>query len=287
MSFKDRIFYNKCSLVVYLMLLICFYILLSCKRIPEISNATINYSYNSIGLITVSLEHGKFLLIDTGSDGSLIFGDKIKINSTIKGISLINKKHLFYHRRIDSLQIGNLLIKNHNFIFAKGENPILKKDTTIVGILGMDILSQKYCYFDIKNQTITFSDKKTTQTILPSFVFSYKLADQPISDININGNIIENVLFDTGFDSFLELLEKDKEKLNLLDSLKKEDRHGIFSNQRIVYFGEPDSIKINEVVFYNPKILYGQKYRALGMSFVKSWSSFLIDPFNKRIEFYL
>jgi len=273
---------NRFLLVLFVFFL-CF---LSCKNRTKISNTTINYSYNSMGLLVVSLENGKSFLIDTGADGSLIFSDKIKINSTIRGISFVNRKHLFYRRRIDSLQIGNLLIKNHNFIFAKAENSVLKKDTTIVGILGMDILSQKYCYFDIKNQTITLSDKKK-QIQSPSFVYSYKLPNQLASDININGNVFENVIFDTGFDSFLELYEKDKEKLNLQVSLEEETRSDIFNNQRIVYFEVPDSMKINNVNFTFPKILYGQKHRLLGMAFVRCWSSFLIDPFEKRIEFYL
>jgi hypothetical protein len=138
-----------------------------------------------------------------------------------------------------------------------------------------------------KNQTITFSDKTHTQAELPTLVFSYNTLNISKLDININGNTFENVMFDTGFDCFLELLEKDREKLNIQTSLKNAEYNDIFNNQRLVYFDEPDSVKINDAIFSNQRILYGQGSRSLGIKFVKCWSSFSIDPFKKEIEFYL
>ena len=286
MNFKNLVFYNKCGFAGYLMLpsfLLCF---LSCKRPPEISNATVNYSHDSKGLLVISMKNGKSFIIDTGADASLIFSDRIKINSSARGLTQINNKKIFFIRKIDSLQICGLSIKNHNFVFMKADSSFWKNDTNIAGLIGMDILSQKYCCFDVKNQTISFSDEKQ-QTTIPSLILSYKSPTQPLSDININGNIFKDVIFDTGFDCFLELLEEDRKKLNFSDSLQKEDRYDLFNNLRPVYFDKPDSLEINDVVFQSPKILYGQKHRLLGLKFATHWSSFLIDPFEKRIEFYL
>ena len=287
-SKKHKILIIILTLVILVVSVPSIYFLCD-KKHTEINNATINYSYTNAGLITLPLKNGKYFIVDTGSKMSYIFSDRIEINSNIRGVFLImDEKRLLPIKRIDSLQIEEkLLIRNHDFIFIKSENTLHKNDTTIVGLIGMDILSQKHCYFDIKNQTITFSDKKRTQTELPFFVFSYKLSTRPLSDLCINGNVFEDVLFDTGFNLFLELLEKDKEKRNIQTPLEKDIMRDFFNNQHVVCFEKLDSVDINDVRFRNLTISYGQKNRLLGMVFVKCWSSFVIDPFNKKIEFYL
>ena len=112
--------------VILLGLSLCF---LSCKKRPEISDAIISYFYDKNGLVTVSSENGKSFIIDTGADGSIIFSDRIKINSSITGTIQINRKNSFFTRRIDSLHIGDLLIKNHNFVFMEADNSLWKNDT--------------------------------------------------------------------------------------------------------------------------------------------------------------
>jgi len=179
---------------------------LFCKNRTEINNTTIDFAYTDKGLIIIHLENGKSFFIDSGSGKSFIFNDRLKTKPNLfRNVYLINprEKRIFLSQKIDSLQIGNLLIKNHDFTLIKSEKTIYKNDTNIVGMIGMDILSQKYCYFDIKNQTITFSDKKKTQTEPPFFVFSYNSSSQPLSDMTIDGNIFKDVLFDTGFNSFM------------------------------------------------------------------------------------
>lgn len=276
--------YLTCILLFGIFL--CF---LSCKKQIEVSNATLKYSYESKGLLVISMKNGKSFIIDTGADRSFIFSDRIKINSTIRGkvkVRANNVQSLFL-RKIDSLQIGDWLIKNNHFVFMKGNSSAFKNDTNIVGIIGMDILSQKYCYFDIKNQTITFSDKKEIEAKSPSFIFVYEISGTPKSNINVNGTVFEDVMFDTGFNTFLELFEDDRKKLNLQTSVQTDTFYDIFNNQRLVCYQKPDSIEINDVLFTSPQIIYGKKYRLLGTGFVSRWSSFSIDPFKKEIEFYL
>ena len=268
-------------------LILCFLFFWECINRKEISDTTISYFYDKNGLITISLEDGKSFVIDTGADASLIFSDRLKVNSTIRGVFWVNKKRLLSFKKVDSLQIENLLIKNHNFVFEKAKNTVFEKDTTIVGIIGMDILSQKYCYFDVKNQTIIFSDEKKVQTDTPSFVFSYKSSKIPVSDMCINGIMFEDVLFDTGFNLFLKLFETDTGKLNNQPILRQDTNYDFSGNQLLTYHEQYDSVLINGVNFQNQEISYGQNYHLLGMKFVKCWSSFSIDPFKKEIEFYL
>jgi hypothetical protein len=82
-------------------------------------------------------------------------------------------------------------------------------------------------------------------------------------------------------------LEDDREKLNLRDTLKNTNGYDIFNNKCLQHFEEPDSIKINNIIIQNPIIIYSKEFRLLGIKFVKQWSSFSIDPFEKEIEFYL
>jgi hypothetical protein len=286
-------FSNISKLIVYIGLIGFSLLFFSCgqnrssKNRSEVSNGVISFSYCNSDLLVISMKDGKSFIIDTGSDISLIFSDRMRINSTIRGFTVVNRKYLSLVKRIDSLQIGNILIKNHDFVFEKAVNTFFKSDTTIVGLIGMDILSQKFSYFDMKNQTVTFSNKKITQTEDPFFIFDYKSRNRPTSDVNINGNIFKDVLFDTGFDSFLELLEDDRKILNLHDTLKNITGYDIFNNKYLHYFEEPDSIKISNNVIQNPIIIYSKEFRLLGIKFAKQWSSFSIDPFKKEIEFYL
>ena len=279
-------FKNSSNKIVFLCCIILgivfFY---RCKRI-EISNGKICYSYYNNGLIIIPLENGKYFLIDTGAEYSFIFSDRLKINSTVMGTALVNKERSLPLKRVDSLQIGNLLIKNNDFVFEEAKNIFFEKDTAIVGIIGMDIFSQKYCYFDIKNQTLTLSDKIQTQIISPFLIFPYKSFKRPLFNLCINGAIFEDVLFDIGYNGFLELLETDKERLKRQIHLQQDTSYdffgNIFLNNKYIY----DTISINGVNFSNQEISYGQK-RLLGIKFIKCWSSFVIDPFKKEIEFYL
>ena len=170
----------------------------------------------------------------------------------------------------------------------KSKNTLFENDTAIVGVIGMDILSQKHCYFDMKNQTITFSDDKKNQTDSPYLVLSYKLSNKPLIDLSINGSVFEDILFDTGFNSFMQLFEEERKKLNVqILPLKEDTCYDFFNNKYIVNFEEHDSLKINDVTFSKPFVYYGKRLRLLGIVFVKCWSSFSIDPFKKEIEFYL
>jgi len=253
----------------------------------EISNATINYTYNSHGFIVIPLGDGAYILIDTGATGSLIFSDRKKIDSKpIIGQGVINQVDTFPIKRKNIFQIGDLVIKNHNFVFAKAKNTVFNKETAIVGVIGMDILSQKHTFFDLKNQTITFSDKRNVQCTPPSLIFSYELPNRPYFNLCVNGIVFENVLFDTGFNCFLTLLEKDKAKLNSQNHLQQTSNIDFFNNQRTIYSGQFNSIQINDISFYNQMYSFGARTRLLGMGFVRQFSSFLIDPFERKIMFF-
>lgn len=257
-----------------------------CKEISEVSNATISYSYNKDGFIFIPIEDGKYLFLDTGFTMSVLFRDRIKINSTFRRFALINWRRLALVRRVDTLQIGDLIINNHNFVFTRSKNTHHKNDSTIVGIIGMDILSKKYSYFDIKNQTITFSDEKKAQTRLPILVLTYQSPTRPVSSLRINGTMFENVLFDTGFNCFLALLENDKVKLNNQNNLQQALNTDFLGNQRVVCIGQFDFIQMNDINFQAQAISFGHRIRMLGMRFVMQFSSFSIDPFEKKIKFF-
>jgi len=239
--------------------------------------------------MVVPLGDGRYFLLDTGTEMSIVFRDRIRIKSVFRKFGLINRQRLAPIRNAKSFQIGDLLIENFDFVHKKSRNTLWENDTTIVGIIGMDIFSKKYSYFDIKNQIITFSSERKNQIELPSFVFFYKSPIRPLSNLCINGIVFENVLFDTGFNSFLDLLETDKEVLNLQILAEKTMMQDILNNLRSAYRKTPDFIKINNVRFDTPTIIYSKPRhpRLLGMGFVRHWSSFLIDPFERKIEFYL
>ena len=290
MNFKNTIksFVVYLAYVILLGLFLCF---LSCKRLPEISNATVNYSYNSKGLLVISMKNGKSFIIDTGAEMSFIFSDRLNINSLDIGTALVNGEKTLPFKRVDSLQIGKLLITNNDFVFEIAENGFLgkesTKDTNVVGVIGMDILSQKYCCFDIKGQTIRFSYKKEPKKELPSLILSYKSSKRPFLDLCINGVLFEDVLFDIGFYHFAKLGETDRKKLSKQTFIRQDTNYDFSGNQLLTYHEQFDSLLINGTLFSDKEISYGQKYRLLGIEFVKCWSSFVIDPFKMEIAFYL
>jgi len=259
------------------------------------SDAIFHYSLCDQGII-IPFEDGKFLFLDTGTSESDFYKDRVNINSTFGGFALVNWRRLSQIRRVDSFQIGGLTVKNHDFTFEKSKGTVFENDTTIVGTMAMDILSQKYSYFDIKNQIITLSSEKKAQTKPPSLILTCKSPKMPpgmpfvapimpFVDLHINGNTFENVLFDTGFDGFLSLLKKDKTKFDIQQTLPAITT-GYLNNTRRLYASQFDTVQINGVNFSDQMIFFGERTRLLGMKFVKQFSSFSIDPFEKKIEFF-
>jgi hypothetical protein len=280
------IYKNNNKVILFFTTIICFY---GCVTNGEIITNVAEFQYNPFGerIIIQEKSSNAYFIIDTGSEESVIFSDRFSLPSKFKGIKIVNNSRISYLRKLDSITFGKIILRNQNFMFMSSKHTFFVNDTNIVGIIGMNILSQKYCFFDLKNQTLTLSDKKDPQTETPFFIFSYKSSSRLLSDLFINGNIFKNVLFDTGSSSFLALLEKDRKKINTQSSLKEDINYDFFNNQHQIYIEQPDSLAINNIRFINPIISYNQKHRLLGMKFVTCWSSFLIDPFNKTIEFYL
>jgi len=243
--------------------------------------------------MVVPISEGKCFFIDIGAEKSAVFSDRLKLNSSFVRIHLVNRQRLLSARRVDAIQIGDLLIENHNFIFMRAKNTVFESDTMIVGIIGMDILSRKYSFFDIKNQTITFSDKKKeNQTENFSLVLSYgyrRATNLPFLEyLDVNGTVFEHVLFDTGFNGFLELLKEDKERIDEQEFQIKSTStaQGLLNEQFPAYRTRFDSLSINGIDFQDQTVFFGERIRLLGMEFVKQWSSFSIDPFEKKIEFF-
>lgn len=278
---------NIIAFVVSALLMLPSFYSCSCQGQLEINDATVNYSYDSKGLMHISMAEGKSFIIDTGADGSIIFEDRIHIKSTISGTTLVNNQKKTFIHTIESLQIGNLLIKNCNFVFMKTDNTVWQNDTSIVGIIGMDILSQKHTYFDIKNQTITFSDNKKVKPEPPTLILPYKSTKSPAFDLIVNGIVFDNILFDTGFDLFLKLPVAEMDTFNNYTSLRTSFSSDILDSQLFDYHKSFDIIVINGIIFSDQEISFSQNYRLIGMMFIKCWSGFSIDPFKKEITFYL
>jgi len=260
------------------------------------SDVIFHYSLCNNERIIIPFEDGKFFFLDTGFCESTLYRDRININSTFEGFSIVNWRRLSQTRRVDSLQIGDLTVKNHCFTFEKSRDTNFENDIAIVGTIGMDILSQKYSYFDIKNQIITLSSEEKAQTRPPSLVLTYKSPTMPpgmpfaapimpFVDLHINGNTFENVLFDTGFDGFLALLKKDKTKFDIRQKLTA-IRTGYLNNTRRLSAGQFDTVQINGENFSDQMIFFGERTRLLGMKFIKQFSSFSIDPFERKIMFF-
>jgi len=276
-----------------------FVILNPTKDLTKVNDATVSFFHHKIcdsretSIMVVPISEGKYFFIDIGAEKSAVFSDRLKLNSSFVRIHLVNGQRLLSARRVDAIQIGDLLIENHNFIFMRAENTVFESDTIIVGIIGMDILSRKYSFFDIENQTITFSDKKKeNQTENFSLVLSYgykRATNLPFLEyLDVNGAVFENVLFDTGFNGFLELLKKDKEKIDEQEFQIKSISiaHGLLNEQPPAYRTKFDTLSINGIDFQSQTVFFGERIRLLGMEFVKQWSSFSIDPFEKKIEFF-
>ena len=258
------------------------------NRHIKVSDAIIHYSYCNFGLIAIPFQDGKYFILDTGATRSAVLRNRTEIRSSFRGLGLLNRERTVPIRTARSVQIGDLLIENFNFVYLRARNTLWENDTTIVGVIGMDVFSEIHSYFDIKNQTITFSNERKNKTELPSFVLSYENPIRPLVDLYVNGIVFEDVLFDIGSDGFLGLLKTDKDVLNLDVEPRIGTNRDILNNEWSFYRKTPYFIEVNDVKFATSTVSYSRNRlpRLLGMRFVKQFSSFLIDPFEKKIKFF-
>lgn len=237
---------------------------------------------NGVYECSIKIEENKYnALADTGAGLSWIsnriiqkppLGDVITTNAN--GQSYKTKKI-----KINEIQLGEILFKN--FLLTSSSEANMNSV-----ILGNDIFKNFTTEFNFKNKTLIIG--KHTSKIDGDIIANFKLTAENLiilSNVSINNKIIDNLVLDTGFNG--EIL------LNQM-LLSKNEPYTSWIN-RTTYFGKKTTETLNfysTFVNINGKVLPSSviytpqtKYNRIGVGFLKSFSSIIIDNVSKKVYF--
>jgi hypothetical protein len=233
------------------------------------------------------------LLWDTGSSFTALFAVE-NMDKTMVGLAMakegISRKFVFSpifftkSFKRDSLTVSNLF-------FAGIKTELLSDsfvDSDIEGILGMNVIGKTNWLIDFETErirsTLSFEPNEN-----PVLVLSFSSLKRPKISITINDSIkIDNILFDTGSDDCLTLLEEDIQKISVC-STPVETFHNYYSG---LY---TDSVKRNVFLYKQMNInglemdsiaITQEKTRLMGTAFLKRFAKVFFDSKNGQIKFY-
>ena len=241
--------------------------------------------------IGIEADDSSLYIIDTGATHSLLFRDRIDIAFQTRGIRRVNRRQIVLWGSVDSLCLGGLIVKNHNFAFMSSRNTMFANMPNVVGVIGMDTLSQRHSFFDIKNRRLYLSTS-LHGTLHPCFTMQYTMErNSPLVSLTINGTEFNNILFDSGYNQFLKLNETEignitssgsmvESSFELTDFLNRSQMFTTitFDSLNINGFGLTGEIPIH---FTN-----NSSTQLLGSAFMLAWRGFSINPETKTINFY-
>ena len=245
-------------------------------------------------LMGIEADDSNWYLIDTGFTHSVLFRDRIDIPFQTRGVRRVNRSRIVLWGRVDSINMGGLIVKNHNFAFMSSRNTVFaQKMPNVIGVIGMDILSQRHSFFDIENQRLYLSTSPHG-TLYPCFTLSYTMErrNRPFVSLTINDTEFNNILFDSGYNQFLRLNETE---IGLIKSIASTSKIGksnsestdALNNTRMFPTITVDSLDINGFDFTGRlPIQFTNSTQLLGSAFILAWRAFSINPETKTINFY-
>jgi hypothetical protein len=235
--------------------------------------AVVPFEYiSSLPVFEVSIQGENYRFIfDTG--GYTVFSDELTSRlSGIKKASYIDVKDgNSTVSRIDTyvlneLEIGGISFFDVGFANIGFTESEWFKCLGLDGTIGPNIMKEAFWQFDSKTQRITFTDNKNKLKIVSSGLKIPIYTDnvfKPSLDLQI-GNETKRVGFDTGYNSFLKLI--DKPESQALESYPSVVRLGKRSNagNSVIYADtrmiKVDSIKLNGLVFTDVITSVGDRF---------------------------
>ena len=235
---------------------------------------------------------GKYLL-DTGSSDSYL--DTKAIHSLRKNnyqskfySSSVNQQKGFRSETIEKVNFSSFTIKHSRFTHLPDDSPIRKISNDFKGIIGMNILSQKISYWNIKEGVFILGYLHRVID-MPALVLKYQDEKRvPTVNVRIDNIQYRDVLLDTGYYNFLGLQDSSEVDFTL-DSFVTLN-NDILGNTIQTTTYNTNSITVNGHPLVDDKsfrISVGDfSANLLGYGFFAYWDYFVIDPFRKEFRFY-
>lgn len=259
-------------------------------QLPE--QCVIPYYFDSYGYMYIQTDDFKRFILDTGAETSILFKENTNVSSSFQRFNKINKKEIAFVKTVDLLEIGELSIRNHPFAFLSITQTFHYPNEYLAGIIGMDILSQRFFFFDREKQLIYISkEKPSSLKAFPDLTLFYKEKTKPLITVSINEQIIDNILLDTGYNIFLALKHSDFIPGKKNKGKKKKKNTSFFNDKYDVLEAYYDTISVNDIIYSGSRynripVIFNEELRILGNNFFSTWPSFYINPEDQSFGFY-
>ncbi|MBR4512249.1 MAG: hypothetical protein IKO59_05580 [Bacteroidales bacterium] len=257
----------------------------SCKsKTTKIKLKTNSFRYLS-DLIVLSGGDTAFIM-DSGSSCSFIFRCECKkkpvgvarvkdSNGRVKLLGFYFFKHIGLH-----------FIDIHN-MFAPYYDTACEIDSSIIGTLGMDVISGSNWHFCFKDSTVEQYALNTPYPVpKKNLLLVYSKEKSPLTTLNIDGLLCHGLLIDIGCNIDLSLEENVLKKLSA-QNFKADSGNGItrstFSEKAVRNYMF-DSININNN-FYKKMEISERKFgpSLIGLSFFRRFDHMFWDSGRKRV----
>lgn len=264
-------------------------ILTSCTETELPENLVLDMYIDENGYYYIADTDSNKYLIDTGVEKSILFEDKgISGGYAFDGLYKISNKKMAISKKVD-IKIDDLIIKSHSFIILSRNNTIHHNDIHLAGIIGMDILSKRHWIFDNQTLSITMtSEPEELEKYDKILVLPYQRPLHPYLTLTINDIKFENILFDSGYNTFLAIKRKDHIKGKM--RRKREQENTSFLNEKEkVTTTSYRSITINDIRFRGGTQVTrvpDNEDRIIGNHFLRHWSAWEINTNSQELNFY-
>ena len=229
---------------------------------------------------------------DTGASCTVLFND-FGQNKTIFAILPVfeYKNKMKFQKFLFSQDITADSVYLKNIIYTDIEKQNVSKwlqEANISGIIGMNVISNYNWLLDFDKKKLQNIPKTKSYKEEYDFKLAYLFRIFPYTNITIEGTKTKRILIDSGFDTDIELLASDIEKINKKiqpDTIINTSSSGLFSNgipsKKYIY----SHIKVNDLSFDTLSI-NESKRRLIGIGFFRKFDKVFWDSGKKEVRFY-
>lgn len=229
-------------------------------------------------------------IFDTGSNATLLYASKT-VNACwlCFSFSIDNKINIswvsYYYTK--SCQVG----KGFNvfgFVCQRPDTTVHSKVfPDIKGIIGTNVLRKANWLYSLKlHKAAAFPLDSIVSIPDDAITFSYHEHWRlPLTDLAINGQILKNVLIDTGFDEDLLLKDGTDAPINLGEVIQQDSVERIAINSKWMLQKKVfKSVKVNSKSYQNLNVILGGNSRnLLGLGFMRRFDYIFWDSKHKKV----
>ncbi len=258
-----------------------------------------------LGLIIINVKINGLnhdFILDTGAP--TVISQELADELKLKHISQTNttdsqsKKKVLNFVALPQISINALAFTNIGAAIVDINKSNEMKALKVDGIIGANMMRKAIWYIDFDKSEITITNTtdslKSLSRNYETVLFHQDISGTPKIEIEYNGYVDKEVIFDTGsngeFSSALAILMKLKKKSQTLKIAKGfgSKSVGIFGDAKLdtTYFAKMDSVKIGGIKLKNVAVSFeNTKAKTIGLGFIKNYNT-LINWATNEIHFY-